>query len=258
MGVARIWYNYILTVLFGTLIDEYVDLQQGVTPRAVVIKATETIILLSRVYQEHCGFQSVHPFLPHMLFTATLFQLRLSFATDEDQPACGTQGVKRECQVEPPNPCNHPSPAASPRRRSTLAASTSTQITYPPWKHHISLSTMMTQAHIETSSTWPPTKLASNLAAEGSMHLNQIATHCPKAASLAQLLRIRSVAGLPAITPSTQPPIPLASNPSLVTPVWGGVAGIGDDGFNGLGVGSLQSFCALTTGMSVQGVGRVL
>lgn len=97
--------------------------------------------------------------------------------------------------------------------------------------------------HTGDELSWQP-RQASELAADGLLHLSKMAVNYPKAAELAQLLRARC-----ANRPSGPAMVP-TETPGVWTPGWGAVAwqpsnGIGA-GFGGLGVDSLQGFSALT------------
>ncbi|KAB5582257.1 hypothetical protein GE09DRAFT_984605 [Coniochaeta sp. 2T2.1] len=245
---AQIWYNYILMVLFSILIKSPVDLRDGVTPRAVVIQASETIISLMGVYQDKCGFQSVHPLLPHMAFAATLVQIRraadqITAAEQQTRKAAET-GDKRKRSSESSQttpvlsgrssvaapqsiPSSHRSP---PSHAGAAAEATENNLVFPSWEQHIVRATM-DQAGVSTnnikseadgspssSSTYSiwPSKPASKLAAEGTLYLTKIGITNAKAASLAKILHAHSSS----TTPSSRLPSAPAFPPSLSTPGW--------------------------------------
>jgi hypothetical protein len=260
--LSRIWYNYILTVLLSTLIDSRIDLRDGITPKAVVIQASETIIFLAGVYQEQYGFLSVHALLPHMVFAATLVQLRRPLGTGDEQQVMPEAGNKRKRLSETetpsgviPNELSNVASHRSPRRRNPSLASHAAESVLPSWKQHVAAATMI-QAGINVDANngeddctvsdyvWP-SKPASELAAEGSLQLTKMGIINSKAADLAKALRGRSTA-----RPSA-PALATADPPSLWTPGWENVnwgpsSGI-DAGLGGLGVDSLEGFSLMTT-----------
>jgi len=251
---SRIWYNYILTVLFSTLIDSRVDLRDGITPETVVIQASETIIFLARAYQDKCGFVAVHPFLPHMVFAATLVHSRRQL-DDDLGPHKTETAVKRKSK--------HTSP-----RRSTLPVLEVDEATYPPWRQHITPTTLRqtsvaatTDIKSESSGgsspstyVWPR-KSSSDLAFEGMLYLTKMGITNRKASDLAKALRPRANATTAVFPAATGQGGPLWATPGGWEPAaadgWdaggeGAGGGIGCAGFGGLGVDSLQGFAALT------------
>ncbi|OIW22938.1 hypothetical protein CONLIGDRAFT_650056 [Coniochaeta ligniaria NRRL 30616] len=259
---AQIWYNYILTVLLSTIIDSSIDLRDGITPEAVVIQASESIIFLAGVYQEQCGFVFVHPFLPHMLFAATLVQLRRPFGTSGEQQHMPKAGDKRKTQSEPQasvagtlNPLGDVEPNVSPRRHSLAHAPRAAALVLPSWKQHVAPTTM-SQAVVTndindaddnnavSAYEWP-SQPASKLAAEGTLHLTKIGITNRKAAELAKALRARAAArpSAPALTMTG----PVSEwTPGWETVNWGLSSGM-DAGFGGLPIDSLQGFSAMTS-----------
>ncbi|KAH8901993.1 hypothetical protein BR93DRAFT_991763 [Coniochaeta sp. PMI_546] len=260
---AQIWYNYILTVLFSTLIDSSIDLRNGITPEAVVIQASETIIFLTGVYQAQYGFLSVHPFLPHMVFAATLVQLRRPLSTDYKEQRTPGTGYKRRGHSEPQSPIGgtihalgNVAAEGNSLRRGSPDTSDTPELIYPSWKHHIAPMTMrqaaitnnLTDADDNNSSVsdlvWP-SKPPSEVAAEGTLHLTKIGITNRKAAELAQAIRVRTSARPAA------PTLTMTGQASQWTPGWEPVIwGPSTDngaGFGGLGIGNQQGFSAMTS-----------
>jgi hypothetical protein len=269
----RIWYNYILTVLFSTLLDDAVKLRDGITPKTVVAQASETITFLVGVYQERYGFLSIHPFLPHMVYTAAIAQLRLSPSEESLREAAiisekggtgkrnsepltpttgcarGIAGTSRRDTHPLGNPFYHPPHVSEPVR--------------PSWKQHIVPGTLRhsgilpagTNSNSDGASwsssspyhVWPQ-KSASNWAAEATLYLTKMGITNRKAAELARVLREKGITQPP---PASSLPRTSQTSSSLWMPGWESVnwgdAGDGiSAGFGGLGVESLQGFAALT------------
>lgn len=162
---ARIWYNYILTVLCSTLMYTKVNLREETTPMAMVIRASGTVIFLAGVYQQRFGFVAVHPLLPHMVFAATLVHLRRPFDGSHiiGQATTGTTTCstrKRHCSetlllsptaTAPTDRLGNGSPNdAQPRvfrRTSSQAVPPPTGfLLYPPWSQHLAPATLRYQA----------------------------------------------------------------------------------------------------------------
>lgn len=259
----QIWYNYILLVLSSTLVDDPIDLRQGITPKSVATQASQTIILLSAVYQDHHGFEFIHPLFPHMVFAATLFQLQRSLAGDGTQQSA--EKHKRFSEPHTPTPVHSPSSLAPPpkiglrrqKSQSLSAVSYVDPLVYPPLEEHIATATLCTLPDLESSllrSPNPPAKLAE----DGTRLLNQMATGHPKAAELTHIMRVRSVAGLASDTvnspgtkqflPTSVPCAPPVMDHAMVDYV------PPPAGLFGLGIDNIQGFAALT---SVPGSGVV-
>lgn len=261
--LPRIWYNYILAVLFSTLIYTKVDLRDGITPRAVVIRASEILIFLTSLYQKQFGFLAIHPLLPHMVFAATLVQMRRPFDDDIEQAttdtACSTR--KRHSATLSPTAVavdrlgNSPPNDTHPRRSPSQAVPASDLI-YPPWRHHIAPATLRqagvagTDIDYDADATSPtayvwPSKRASELVSEGTLHLTNMGAMNRKAAALARALRAQySASPVPEV--AIGGPLP-HHTPGWAAVNWGhGGGGIGA-GFCGLGVDRLQDFAAMTS-----------
>lgn len=277
MVSIRIWYNYILTVLFSTLIDSSVDLRGGIVPKAVVIQASETIIFLAGVYQEQCGFLSVHPFLPHMVFAATLVQLRQPFNDNIEQQVKTEGRDKRKRTSDPLSPTTRyvgglsdVSPTGRHPHQRPSQTSPATDLVRPSWKQHVAPATLRQSGLIldikgEPGDTSPsaayvwPSKPAPELAAEGTLHLTKMGITNRKAAELAKVLRAKSTFARPTSAPEVtmSGPLPPQWTPGCWGAVdWGQGGGVGA-GFGGLGVDNLQDFAAMTghTGSVLGGVG---
>lgn len=252
---TRIWYNYILLVLFSTLVDDPIDLRQGITPKAVATQASQTIILLASVCQDHYGFEFIHPLFPHMVFAATSFQLQRSLAGDGTHQSAEKR--KRFSEPHTPTPVNSPGSLVPPRiglhrqkSQSLSAIAYIDPLVYPPLEEHIASATLCTLPDLESSllrSPNPPAKLTE----DGTRLLTQMATHRPKAAELAHVIRVRSVAGLAPDTvtsPGTKqfPPTSAPWSPALVDHTMVDYAPP-PAAWYGLGVDTIQRFAALTS-----------
>lgn len=255
---GRIWYNYILLVLFNTLVHAAVNLRDGITPEAVVIQASQSIIYLTGVYQDRCTFESIYPLLPHMVFAATLFQLRRSYARlgDRNQQPTGKTGHKRKRHSEPhtPTPIHSPRETCRPMefRRQSSAALNPERLASPPLESHVAAFTLQYITgpnDIAASILWS-SKSSYELAEHGTQLLTQMGTQYSKAAELASILRIRSMAGPTEMSSlsfakpvdATSPPWPPTVTNSSVT----GLTSAPSAGFPGLGLHNIQSFAALT------------
>ena len=242
-------------VLFSTLIESTVDLREGVTPRAVVILASETILFLLGMYEERCGFLSVHPLLPHMIFAATLVQTRRTCdqRTEQQTFKVETGDKRKRCSGSqtPVRSRSSGAPQSLPPYRSPSHLADAENLIFPSWQHHITHTTL-NQAGITTNiKTEPdgnpvathiwPSKPASKLAAEGTLHLTKIGITNRKAASLAKILHSHST--------TTRSPSASVLSPSPSVEGWKSVnwssTGVGN-GIGGQGVDSLQGFSAMT------------
>lgn len=256
-------------MLFSTLTDSPVDLRDGITPRAVVTRASETIIFLTGVYQEQCGLLTVHPLLPHMVFAAALVQLRRPSCSACEQQLPSETGSKRRKLSEPQSPLDgaldalwDATPQESPRLRRPSEPSDAADLLYPPWKQHVAPTTMQ-QAGIADDDSSAASAVysrlaarpAGELAAEGILQLNKMGIANRKATELAKALRagagsrsFAAAAAGPGATLAVTGCQGFQWAPGWETVGWGTGGGIGA-GICGLGVDSLQEFAAVTGGL---------
>lgn len=196
-----------------------------------------------------------------MVFAATIFQLRQSFDTrmgDRVHQQSGLVDDKRKRFSEPhtSSPIHTPNAGSLllDRRRQSMGPIGAEQMSFPPTENHVAAATLRhtkDSDNIRTSRLWS-LKSPHQLAEQGIQLLTQMGTQYPKAAELASILRIRSMAGpttadmssssfaKPVLARSLQwPP------PAVLSPIVGWTPGT-RMGFQSLGVNSIPGFAALT------------